>query len=93
MIGKASKKVAGGKMLRIEIDYDDKIKRVILSGDFFMHPEEAITVIEKSIENISIKETNSFIKNVLDSAVARNKIQLIGFATSDIAEALKEAMI
>jgi len=93
MIGRASKKVVGGKLLRIEIEYDDIIHRVTLSGDFFVYPEEALQYIEKNIEGYSVKETNEFFSNIINGVVKKNKIQLIGFTVDDITETLKEALI
>ena len=37
-------KVPDGKMVRLEMDYDDKIIRISISGDFFMHPEDNETL-------------------------------------------------
>ena len=42
MHGEATEKVPGGKLLRIKVDYEDKINTVVITGDFFAHPEECI---------------------------------------------------
>ncbi|OQA61826.1 MAG: hypothetical protein BWY40_00445 [bacterium ADurb.Bin270] len=41
-------KVHGGKMLRAKVCVEDgKIKDAMITGDFFLHPEEDISKIEK----------------------------------------------
>ncbi len=52
MIGKSEMKVQGGKLIRVECDVHERsntILRLIITGDFFLHPEEAIEELESSL--------------------------------------------
>ena len=44
-------KPAGKKLLRIsaELSPDGTITAIVITGDFFMHPEEALSGLEKSL--------------------------------------------
>lgn len=58
----ADYKVAGGKLLRVRLSLgsvqDNKIIRAIsLTGDFFMHPEEAIENLERALTNLRYEST------------------------------------
>ena len=47
---KAEYKIPGGKLLACTIETDgDRIRELKISGDFFMHPEESITELERTI--------------------------------------------
>ena len=52
MIGKSELKVEGGKLIRVECDVHERsnvLMRLIITGDFFLHPEEAIEELETSL--------------------------------------------
>ena len=52
MIGKSEIKVQGGKLIRVECDLHERsnvVMRIIITGDFFLHPEEAIEELESSL--------------------------------------------
>jgi len=34
----------------------DKISRISVSGDFFMHPEEAIEALERALEGVEVQK-------------------------------------
>ena len=43
-------KVPAGKLIRISAEIEDgKIRKLQLSGDFFVHPEESISALEKAL--------------------------------------------
>ena len=47
--GTATRKIPGGKMVRVETTFDKKIESVKITGDFFLHPEETLDLIVKKI--------------------------------------------
>lgn len=86
MIGSASEKIAGGKLVRVSVDYGERISSVRITGDFFMHPEEAIAGIEKAL----IGSTKDEIPGKLREATAG--ITIIGASAEDIARVVQQAM-
>lgn len=57
----ADYKVAGGKLLRVRLtlvgDVEPRtIGSISITGDFFMHPEEAIDTLEQALAGVSFQE-------------------------------------
>ncbi len=92
MRGEAKKKVAGGKLIEVEVTYDEEIESAIISGDFFLHPEEGIEDLEKSLVGLEKDATIEEIKTRLEDAIKRKKLELIGFASDDLADLVKDAL-
>ncbi|KYK26509.1 hypothetical protein AYK20_03660 [Thermoplasmatales archaeon SG8-52-1] len=79
MNSKSVYKIPNGKLLKINLNYDkntNKIKEVIITGDFFVHPEEAIELIEEKLLNVKLDKINLF--ETIQSVIDENKIELIG---------------
>ena len=52
MIKKSVYKIPEGKLVKIELETtDNKIKKIKITGDFFLYPEEIISKLEKSLED------------------------------------------
>ncbi len=92
MIVTSCEKVAGGKLVKLELEHDgSRIKRAKLTGDFFMYPEDALPKIENSLVGLRISDIDSAevrIAELIDS----NAIQLIGFSAETIAKLAKDAV-
>lgn len=81
MITEKIYKCPNGKLLRLKYNLDDDvIISIKISGDFFLHPEEKIELIENSIIGIKTSE----IKSVLEKIIKENNIQIIGFTPEDV---------
>jgi len=79
-------KVAGGKMLRIDVEIEGAIiKDIRLAGDFFIYPEEAILLIEKSLKGVEKKQ----VAKRLNSMLKEKNIKIIGFKPQDLKEAIE----
>ena len=88
-VGFASYKVKGGKLIQCEVTYNDNaIKKIKYSGDFFMHPEEAIEELENTLKGINFGEVE---KTILDFFATR-EIELFGVAPEDFVKIVHEAM-
>lgn len=79
-------KVEGGKLIRIAYEFDGVIKKINIYGDFFIHPEDAIFKIEKSLEN---KKITQIAKTIYD-IVKQYNIKIIGFEPEDIEKIIYE---
>ena len=100
----ATKKVVGGKLLRIKIDADEptnangepnpsaRIHTVQIHGDFFLHPEEAVTDIEQELQGIRLKEQPEVITRIILDALNRQNAAFIGVSAEDITATIQEAL-
>jgi lipoate---protein ligase len=69
VIGKASIKVTGGKLLKVILDYDGEIiKRVKFTGDFFIYPEDALERLESRLKNANINDVRKIVSEELTNA-------------------------
>ena len=53
-IGKCTHKVPNGKLLKVTVEYKEKrIEKVMIKGDFFIHPEESIDDLEIRLRGVA----------------------------------------
>ncbi len=89
MHGFAEKKAE--KLIRVDVDYSDRIDNITISGDFFVHPEELLELVEESVVGIKLSELDSVADRV-DAIMNAKNIQLIGITSKDIEEVVREAV-
>jgi lipoate-protein ligase A len=88
-VGKAVLKVVGGKLLRAEVEHEEGIiKRVKLSGDFFLYPEEALEAIELDLQGATVEQVAD---RVNETAKALNA-ELVGFSAKDVQAVVEMAV-
>lgn len=92
MIGKAERKVSGGKMVKVKAQFNQTIETIRITGDFFLYPEEAIVEIEKCIVGTAVNEKTEKIEEKIGKTIKDKNIELLGFSVKDIAETIKEAV-
>ena len=85
---RSSKKVPNGKLIRVDLTYDDRIESVTISGDFFLEPPEAREELERAIEGHS----NDVDREELLAAIRTVDASLIGFTAGDLADVTREAL-
>lgn len=80
-------KVPNGKMLKISLEKEDnKIKKIIINGDFFAHPEDCIERIEKELIG---KELDGMkLRAVIRHTIIVNDFKIFGFDETHLAEAI-----
>jgi lipoate-protein ligase A len=79
-------KVPGGKLVAAETTVESGlIKKVKISGDFFMYPEAAIIDLEEAITGTRVGDLESTIINFFDS----HPTQLIGLGPSDFVHVVR----
>jgi hypothetical protein len=94
MQGRAQKKVPGGKLVKVTVDYSpEKIIGVQILGDFFLHPEEGIERLENSVGGIPLPTTQDILATILKKTLRSQSMELLGAHPLDIAEAIMEAMV
>ena len=92
MEGVAAEKVPGGKLVRIKVNYDDVINDIKITGDFFLHPEDAIDDIEKSLFGIKASSDESVISKIISGVVNSGKIELVGITPESLAKVIRSAI-
>lgn len=86
-------KIPNGKMVRLYLDFDTTLLNYIqICGDFFVHPEETISEMERALTRIPIESGRGRVKGLLDRVVENNDAELIGVDTQSLADLICEAM-
>jgi len=89
---KASEKVAGGKLVRLELELDGPcIRRAKITGDFFMHPEDALKEIEGALTGIQLSTSEADISERIEKVAASMNVEMVGFSAETIARLVKAA--
>ncbi|NOZ80229.1 MAG: hypothetical protein GXP63_01035 [DPANN group archaeon] len=92
--GYAVRKVAGGKMVRVDAVFGLNLEDLTITGDFFLHPEETLRALEHHLIGTpldGLKNRDRIIARELDGILRKNNALLIGIAPQDILDALLEA--
>ena len=85
-------KVPGGKLVRLAIG-GNCTPKVILSGDFFIYPEEGIFILEDVLSGLGGHEPLEAVESALRDAVAKNGLELVGLDERVIARLYKGALL
>ncbi|HEY9246128.1 MAG TPA: hypothetical protein VIO11_04700 [Candidatus Methanoperedens sp.] len=92
MISSASRKVKEGKLVKVEIEYDSNIKKVKITGDFFMIPEEVVDKIEKSMLGLEKDVSMETIVERIETVAKAHNVLMIGIGTYSLAQVIREAL-
>ncbi len=85
-------KTPGGKLVVSDLVVRDGVMvDVVISGDFFLEPAEALAQINASIENLPANTTEDEIARHVRDAVAGD-VQMIGFSPEAVARAVRRAV-
>jgi lipoate-protein ligase A len=79
-----------GKMLRLDVTFEDHIETIKITGDFFLHPEDTLDQIVDQLIGISLPIQKELIVAQLNSIVEAKKAELIGITVQNIVDTLDE---
>jgi len=86
-MGKAQYKVEGGKLVKVQLETEGtRIKKVKITGDFFLHPEELIEGLEKTMEGTTLYE--QVLADRIEAFLKKNKAVLLGASPEDFARCI-----
>lgn len=89
MRSEASLKVPDGKLLKLEIETEDKnVVEASLRGDFFIEPPSALHELESVLE----AQSEGTEKDKLEEEIDEVGAELIGFSASDLSEVFMTAL-
>jgi len=81
------KRVKGGKTLKIDLDIESGIIRdIIISGDFFAYPMEAVDELENMLRGASVSDAIEIINYF------RDRVVFIGLTIDDIIDLLRKIL-
>jgi lipoate---protein ligase len=84
-------KVPEGKLVRIEAVCDQGvISNIRITGDFFVHPEEALFTIERELDGLRLTGKEEDLGQKVITTVSASGATLIGFGPDNIADLLRE---
>ena len=85
-------KTPGGKLIAVDFDVeDDRLRDVVVSGDFFLYPEEALTDVIGALEELSVELSEGEIANRVRMAMPRDA-ELLGSSPEAIGAAVRRAL-
>lgn len=85
-------KTPGGKLVAVDLEVDDdELRDVMVSGDFFLYPEEALTAITASLEGLSVELSEAEIAEQVRMAMPR-EAELLGSSPEAIGAAVRRAL-
>lgn len=92
MISHTSRKVREGKLVKVEVECDSVIRKIKITGDFFLHPEEILEKIEKSMLGLKKDADMEAIASEIRKIVEAHGAQMIGISPESMALVIKEAL-
>jgi lipoate-protein ligase A len=90
--GSATRKIPGGKLIRVDAQYAERLERVKITGDFFLHPEETLDRIEARLAGAALPLDRAGLALSIAACLQENQAELIGITPDDIVTTLAEAL-
>jgi len=92
MKGRAEEKLHSGKLVRVKLEHHDFIEKIEISGDFSIHPPEAMREVEKILVGVEVESEEESIAELIEDTLREHHAVLSGAAPEDIAKAIKKAL-
>ncbi len=84
-VSQAERKVKGGKFLCVSVRHESNlIASLKLTGDFFIHPEDSLEKIERSVVGMPLNRPED-IAEAINAVVRSDNIKILGFSVNDLA--------
>jgi hypothetical protein len=87
-----SRKIPGGKLLKLSVRFGATIETLSIHGDFFLHPEETILLIESALLGMPARSAPDDFRHAIDGVLSANNAQFLGMTSADLADTLSEAL-
>ncbi len=92
MIACSSQKVKEGKIVKVEAEFDDVIRKIKITGDFFLHPEDVLDEIERSLTGLKREAGFEVLAHEIHKIVNDHDAQMIGISPESLALSIQEAL-
>lgn len=80
-----TEKIPSGKLVRIKVDFDTQINSIQITGDFFLHPEDAIEQLEASVTGAAASSDVAALKEKFQHVLDGANATLVGVSADDLA--------
>ncbi|HSB47035.1 MAG TPA: lipoate protein ligase C-terminal domain-containing protein [Candidatus Bilamarchaeum sp.] len=88
---RCEEKIPNGKLVCVEVwAKGGLVERAKITGDFFLHPEERISDLERALEGLPLSASEGDAASALEKALG--KATLIGASTADLARIFRKAV-
>jgi lipoate-protein ligase A len=85
-------KTPGGKLVVVDLEIEDqKLSNVMVSGDFFLYPDDAFPALTEALEGLSVDLAETEIAEQVRMALPRDA-ELLGSSPEAIAAAVRRAL-
>lgn len=86
-------KTPGGKLVQVDFDLEDEqLRNVVVSGDFFLYPEEALAAITAAVEGSSAALSLADRTAAIEAAIAPD-VAWLGASPLALATAIERALL
>ncbi len=92
MRSQLSEKLPAGKLVRVAVDFDRTISSVTITGDFFLHPEDKLELIEKALAGLPLTISEEDLRRRVEFVVEVEGIEMTGVTPEAIARLVKKAV-
>ena len=92
MLGFAERKVPNGKLVKAQVEFQEKITDARFFGDFFLHPENALEAVEQTFLGQPVNFDPARAEARIEKALQRKKARLVGVSPLDFVLVAQEAM-
>ena len=79
-----------GKFLKIYMDFDETINEIVITGDFFAHPEQAIDELQKNLTGA--KAESGEIKRILEDFFKEKGVRMYGISSEGLYKGIMECL-
>jgi len=86
-----SEKLPAGKLVRVAVDFDKIINSVTITGDFFLHPEDKLELIENALSGLPLAIAEEDLRRRVEFVVEAEGIEMAGITPEAIARLVKQA--
>ena len=87
-----TRKIPGGKLVRMDVTFSDHIEDVVITGDFFLYPEDALDELIKVIRGKSLPINAAELTRELNQTLETNDAQFLGVSVNDLVSLLQEVL-
>lgn len=85
-------KTPGGKLVMVDFDVvDDRLRNVMVSGDFFLYPEETLESINAALEGSPSQARSDELLDRLSQAIP-DEAELLGFSPQAVVTAIQRGL-
>lgn len=91
MEGFAADKLPGCKVVQVAVTYAGTLHTVRITGDFFIHPEEGLDMLERTLVGRSLQTSDIDLVAYLKQTITKNQLQLVGITPEAIVTLVRRA--